>query len=95
MAKVYIVETPVKNFCGVGAGGVQFAYGKAEVNEGWVLNWFKKHGYTVTEKPAADPLSGMKKDDLKAYAAEHGIDLTDVPDKKEDILTAIKAAEAK
>lgn len=51
-AKVYIVETPVKNFCGVGAAGVQFAYGKAEVNEGWVLDWFKKHGYKVTEKPA-------------------------------------------
>lgn len=48
--KVYIVETPVKNFCGVGAAGVQFAYGKAEVNEGWVLNWFKKHGYKVTVK---------------------------------------------
>ena len=47
MAKVYIVETPVKDFCGVGAAGVQFAYGKAEVNEGWVLNWFKKHGYKV------------------------------------------------
>ena len=93
MAKVYIVETPVENFCGVGAGGVQFAYGKAEVNEGWVLNWFKKHGYKVTEKSAE--LSGMKKDDLKAYAAEHGIDLTDIPDKKEDILAAIKAAEGK
>lgn len=55
-AKTYIVETPVKNFCGVGAGGVQFAYGKAEVNEGWVLEWYRKHGYTVTEKPteAAD-----------------------------------------
>ena len=25
--KVYIVETPVKNFCGIGAAGVQFAYG--------------------------------------------------------------------
>ena len=49
--KTYIVETPVKNFCGVGAGGVQFAYGKAEVNEGWVLNWYIKHGYKVTEKP--------------------------------------------
>ena len=51
--KVFIVETPVKNFCGVGAAGVQFAYGKAEVREGWVLNWFKEHGYKVTEKPAA------------------------------------------
>jgi hypothetical protein len=97
--KIYIVETPVKGFCGVGAAGVQFAYGKAEVAEGWVLDWFKDHGYKVTEKaaeqPAADPFSGMNKDDLKAYAAEHGVDLTNVPDKKADILTAIKAAEGK
>lgn len=48
--KVYIVETPVKNFVGVGAGGVQFAYGKAEVREGWVLDWYREHGYKVTEK---------------------------------------------
>ena len=54
--KMYIVEAPVKNFCGVGAAGVQFAYGKAEVREGWVLNWFKEHGYKVTEKAEeADP----------------------------------------
>lgn len=52
--KVYIVEAPVKNFCGVGAAGVQFAYGKAEVREGWVLSWFKEHGYKVTEKPVED-----------------------------------------
>ena len=52
--KVYIVETPVKNFVGVGAAGVQFAYGKAEVKEGWVLEWFKKKGYKVTEKPEAE-----------------------------------------
>lgn len=49
--KVYIVETPVKDYVGVGAAGVQFAYGKAEVKEGWVLEWFRKHGYKVTEKP--------------------------------------------
>ena len=48
--KVYIVETPVKNFVGVGAAGVQFAYGRAEVKEGWVLEWFRKKGYKVTEK---------------------------------------------
>lgn len=48
--KVYIVETPVKDYCGIGAGGVHFAYGKAEVHEGWVLDWYKEHGYTVTEK---------------------------------------------
>ena len=49
-AKVFIVESPVKNFCGINAGGVHFAYGKAEVNEGWVLNWYRQHGYKVTPK---------------------------------------------
>lgn len=53
--KIYIVETPVEGFCGVGAAGVNFAYGKAEVAEGWVLDWFKEHGYKVTEKKAEDP----------------------------------------
>ena len=53
-AKVFIVETPVKDFCGVGAGGIHFAYGKAEVCEGWVLDWYKKHGYKVTAKDEAE-----------------------------------------
>lgn len=53
--KTYIVETPVANFCGVGAGGVHFAYGKAEVKGGWVLEWYRKHGYKVTEKPDEAP----------------------------------------
>ena len=48
--KVYIVETPVKDYCGVSAGGVHFAYGKAEVHEGWVLDWYREHGYKVTLK---------------------------------------------
>lgn len=52
--KVYIVETPIKNYCGVGAAGIQFAYGKAEVCEGWVLDWFKEHGYKVTEKASVN-----------------------------------------
>lgn len=51
--KVYIVEAPVKDYVGVGAAGIHFAYGKAEVKKGWVLEWFKKHGYNVTEKADA------------------------------------------
>ena len=51
--KVYIVEAPVKDYVGVGAAGIHFANGKAEVKEGWVLEWFKKHGYTVNEKADA------------------------------------------
>ena len=49
MRKKYIVYSPVNNFCGVGAAGVQFAYGKATVNEGWVLEWYKEHGYKIEE----------------------------------------------
>lgn len=51
--KVYIVEAPVKDYVGVGAAGIHFANGKAEVKEGWVLDWYKKHGYKVTEKTDA------------------------------------------
>lgn len=47
--KKYLVEAPNKDYVGVGAAGVQFAYGKAYVHEGWVLDWYKEHGYTVSE----------------------------------------------
>ena len=47
--KKYLVEAPNKDFVGVGAAGIQFAYGKAYIHEGWVLEWYKEHGYKVTE----------------------------------------------
>ncbi|MBR5004939.1 MAG: hypothetical protein IKY14_05730 [Erysipelotrichaceae bacterium] len=51
IAKTYIVK--VKNnetFCGKGAGGVQFANGKAENVSERMARWFKEHqGYEVTE----------------------------------------------
>ena len=47
----YIIEvTSNPSFCGIDAGGVQFANGKAIIGEGILVNWFKEHeGYTVTE----------------------------------------------
>ena len=45
------------NFCGIGAGGVQFAYGKATIEGERMANWFRKHkGYKVEEVavPAAE-----------------------------------------
>lgn len=37
-------------FCGVGAGGVQFAYGMAQITGGRMVDWFREHdGYEVTE----------------------------------------------
>lgn len=48
--KLYIVEAPVKAFCGIGAAGVHFANGVAEMPDGWVLDWYREHGYKVKEK---------------------------------------------
>ncbi len=49
--KKYLIEvTSNPSFCGIDAGGVQFANGKAIIGEGILVNWFKEHeGYTVTE----------------------------------------------
>lgn len=48
--KRYIVKTRVKNYNGIVAG-VQFAYGKSavELQDGWILSWFREKGYIVEE----------------------------------------------
>lgn len=48
--KKYIVKTQIKNYNGIVAG-VQFAYGKSavELQDGWILEWFKEKGYIVEE----------------------------------------------
>lgn len=39
------------NFCGVGAGGVQFAQGKAVIKSPRMARWFEEHeGYDVTQQ---------------------------------------------
>lgn len=48
--QTYIVTSPIPNYNGIGAGEVQFAYGKAEVKEGWVLEWYRERGYKITLK---------------------------------------------
>lgn len=49
--KKYKIEvTTNPGFCGIDAGGVQFANGEAVIGEGTIVNWFKEHeGYKVTE----------------------------------------------
>ena len=49
--KKYIVTVNGKpKFCGVGAGGAQFAHGKAEITSERLAEWFRTHkGYTVAE----------------------------------------------
>ena len=69
MAKKWKVEvTANPKFCGVDAGGVQFAHGVAEVESERLAKWFKKHeGYKVTEvKSPAPPKADKKAEDKKS-----------------------------
>lgn len=64
--KHFEVKTPVENYCGIGAAGIQFAYGKAEVYDEWVAQWFKEHGYTVEEvKEETETVSEAPKTETK------------------------------
>lgn len=48
--KFLVKVTANPNFCGIGAGGIQFANGQATIGEGTLVNWFKEHdGYEVKE----------------------------------------------
>ncbi len=39
------------SYCGIGAGGVQFANGQALIESERMASWFTEHdGYTVTEQ---------------------------------------------
>lgn len=51
--EVKVVSNP--EYCGIGAGGVQFAYGKAQITDGRMVEWFREHdGYEVTEITAEE-----------------------------------------
>ena len=64
--KHYEVKTTIEDYCGIGAAGVQFAYGKAEVYDEWVAQWFKEHGYTVEEvKEETEAVSEAPKTEAK------------------------------
>jgi len=83
----YLVESPVKNFVGVGAGGVQFAYGRAEVNEGWVLDWYREKGFKVTKiddgNGPSKAVEDMSVAELKEEAIARGFEVNSKSTKAE------------
>lgn len=95
MGKKYIIKVETNPaYCGIGAGGVQFANGQAVIGEGHMVDWFKEHeGYSVTSETPEDPLDEMTVAELKAFAESKGVDLGKAA-KKEEILTIIRAAVA-
>lgn len=75
---------------------VNFRKGIGYVDSADDIEYLKRKGYTVEgTAPAADPdpLAGMSAKELTAYAVDHGIDLTGVPNSKGKILAAIRAVE--
>lgn len=58
-------------YCGVGAGGAQFAHGNATITDDRMASWFQEHeGYTVTEvtdkSGSSGNNSGNKKKETEA-----------------------------
>ena len=53
--KEYVVKVKGnENFCGIGAGGIQFANGTATTTSERMANWFREHkGYVVEEAKEA------------------------------------------
>lgn len=53
--KVTIKIKSNPNYCGIGAGGIHFAYGKAVVEDGPIVNWYREHeGYEVSNAKVTD-----------------------------------------
>lgn len=72
----------------------KFVSGVFETNDKKVADKLKAMGHTVTGEADAKPFDEMKIEELKAYAAEHNIELGDAT-KKADILKIIQEGENK
>lgn len=72
----------------------KFVKGVFETNDEQIAFKLKGMGHTVTGEADAKPLDEMKVEELKAYAAEHNIELGEAA-KKADILKIIQEAENK
>ena len=72
----------------------KFVKGVFETNDEQIAFKLKSMGHTVRGEADAKPLDDMKVEELKAYAAEHNIELGDAA-KKADILKIIQEVENK
>jgi hypothetical protein len=51
VTKYLVKVTDNPNYCGIGAGGVQFANGQAVIESARMAEWFNEHkGYTVEKQ---------------------------------------------
>lgn len=89
------IHTLVEGFTGISAG-VQFTDGVGETDDVAALAYFRTAGYEVVEAkakvdiPDGEPSDSWTVAQLKAYAAEHDVDLGDAKNKP-DILAVLAA----
>lgn len=69
----------------------KFVKGVFETNDESLASELKDKGYVVEGEADAKPVEKMTVDELKAYAAEHNIDLGDAKSKA-DILKTVQEA---
>lgn len=84
------IRTKNPEFTGTRAG-IKFVNGVGETSDEKAIGQLKRLGYTVEDESDEDPLGKLTVDELKAHAAEAGIDLGDAS-KKADIKAAIETA---
>lgn len=72
----------------------RFVKGVFETNDEALASKLKGLGHTVEGEADVKPFDEMKVDELKAYAAEHNIDLGEAKNKA-DILKTIQETEGK
>lgn len=84
------IRTKNPEFTGTRAG-IAFVNGVGETSDEKAIGQLKRLGYTVEDESDEDPLAKLTVDELKAHAAEAGIDLGDAS-KKADIKAAIETA---
>ena len=88
------VTTPVEGFNG-NVIGVNFADGKAEVEDEGQLSYFARHGYAIGEaKSVEKAFTQLNKSELIALAEAEGIDISEAKT-NDEIRATITAARDK
>lgn len=90
------IRTKNPKFTGTRAG-IKFVDGVGETDDEKIVGQLRRLGYIVEDEPDegedGNPLAGLKVDELRAHAAELGVDLGDAS-KKADIIAVLEAATA-
>ena len=78
----WVITVP-NGACGTGAGGLQFANGRAECFDERIANWYKSRGYSVTLEAPKSSANAGKNQDNKEQKKEPNSQPDETKDPKE------------